>query len=344
MLLTLVVSLGELEGALNILERASTQHPLGVQDALVTVQEQLRSDDENNWHRAMTLLERRESPMPVRARLLDILTEKAQGRRRTDLIKLASQWALELRRSNLHDPGLVQRFLGVMDDQSWACVRAEPEAVVFLGHVIRWDIVIDPQSRLRAMRLLASSAAPRELVDRVVLEAIETGAVPERVPEDMVPLLDESMFSQLRAIVRESKPLHGLATAALAHLGDREIRAELVNRERQGDRRALAARSIWQIDVQQSTDALLRSVAVAEGVDGPNGQKWALRRALELGIDKAGIRDAALAYAAHAKPVEIGGKQHPNPELIGLKDLALRLGILQPTDLPEVPAPIRVTP
>lgn len=341
----------ELQSALDILAQATDRRPAGVREAMAEVREELRADDHKNWQRAADILTQDERPAQVRASLLEILAAKANAAQRVDLIRIAEGWTSSLgkKRSrdpdSVPDPGLIYRFLDELSKPTyWESVCARPETAEFLGHVIQWDLLMDPRKQQQAMRLLATSTAPRPIVRRAVLQMIRGGQGIERLWPDMMPLLHDDMVPELRKIVQETKPLHGLATAALAHLGDRKIRSELVKRQRRKDRPWLAARSIWQIDVQGSSETLLSQVSTSAGTDGANGQRWALRRAVELGIEKSKIRDAVLAFADKAEPLVIGGKRYPNGDLVELKHLASELGVLQPNDLPDVPKPVRVTP
>lgn len=341
----------ELRSALDILAQATDRRLVGVREAMAEVGEELRADDQKSWQRATNILTLDERPAQVRAGLLEILAAKANAAQRVDLIRIAEGWTSSLRKKqsldpgSVPDPGLIYRFLDELGKPTyWESVCARPETAEFLGHVIQWDLVMDPWKQQQAMRLLATSTAPRAIVRRAVLQMIRGGQRIERLWPDMIPLLHDDMVPELRKIVRETKPLHGLATAALAHLGDREIRAELVKRQRRKDNPWLAARSIWQIDVQRTSETLLSQVSSSAGTDGANGQLWALRRAVELGIDKSKIRDAVLAFADKAEPFVIGGKRYPNDDLVELKHLASALGVLRPNDLPDIPEPVRVTP
>lgn len=161
------------------------------------------------------------------------------------------------------------------------------------------------------------------------------------VPAPLVGLLDASAVHALRTIVRGSADPHTFnyaAAAFLAHLGDTDILADL--QTRQQTFRATGTRYgqaldwyVWQIQQQNPPTQLLTHIASAE-LFTPQSRAWALRRAVEIGLPGADIRQAILTYASVGRPF---GPDRLAAGLQGLKAVGSQLGVLAPDDLPNVP-------
>jgi hypothetical protein len=87
---------------------------------------------------------------------------------------------------------------------------------------------------------------------------------------------------------------------------------------------------IWRIEVQHPPSKLVDYIA---STGGWHARAWAVERAVELGVPKEKVRDAVIAHANKITPV---GKNGVRPGLFDIKRVALRLGVLQEDDLPDV--------
>lgn len=152
-------------------------------------------------------------------------------------------------------------------------------------------------------------------------------------------LLTNESLPKLRALVRESpdSDFHWGAVAALAHLGDSEIVADLQIRQERfkedGDDLSVGRINhyLWMIDVQKSAESLLGYVAAKPEVRVEE-RLWAIQRANDIGIPKADIRKAILDHAAKVTTDKNGIRQGLN----SVKQVAVPLGILTEDDLPGV--------
>jgi hypothetical protein len=136
---------------------------------------------------------------------------------------------------------------------------------------------------------------------------------------------------------------HYCAAATLAYLGDTQIKTDLTaRRERFGAAsatfREMLDQWIWQIDVQNPKSNLAGFIASTTDSETilPIRRLFAIQRAKELGVPVDEIRNAVLV---HASRVTASDSQSAKSGLRVVKYRAKELGILAPSDLPDVSDP-----
>jgi hypothetical protein len=190
---------------------------------------------------------------------------------------------------------------------------------------------------------IAKNPAPIEARRACALTILSKRPASGVLDESLAVLLDSSCLPMIREFVRASpdaRHFHFHAAAALAHFGDLEIIPELRAWQPKLAEvsKNLAGRidgMIWQIELQHPPEKLLEHIA---SVGHPAMREWAIRRAVELGVSKEDIRRAILAHADKVEPVT---EKRIKPGLPSIKLVGMDLGVLEPTDLPDVALPER---
>lgn len=239
---------------------------------------------------------------------------------------------------------------GFAQDEIAKLVEVMPNdeaALAFIAHILS---ATGGQGCGMCYRLLGECEVRSEVGRATALEFVDRARESAWMPEQVLDLLDDAAFPQLRERVRaESTPdrFHFSAAGALAHLGDAEILPDLEARwsafveedpENAGHYNTYFDRWILQIQVQSPPSRLLEYIAsVVPDPPARTEHDWAVRRALHHGIDPERIREAILRNHEKAEST------YERLTVRTLKREGLRLGILREGDLPDVvdnePAP-----
>lgn len=157
--------------------------------------------------------------------------------------------------------------------------------------------------RAKAANQIAEGGAPltvRQETMLAVLEQIPGGVAPEGFFE----LLDRSIIARIRDIAFEDlehqdQLLHPVPFELLAHYGDKETAERL---RAWGHARGYADEQIsrvggfvWKIDAHHSPEMLLAYLRTGEWYDYTS-RLWALKKAIELDVDRAELRAALLTH------------------------------------------------
>lgn len=344
----------QLDGAIERLGQLQAGGGAQVLDeCMASIRQHMPAGDFVTWCRLRAILEQAERPVQVQLAVLNVAAEKSNERIALDVLDVVRGWVEALSRKNTDQlvsdkdewrkkTALVYRFLDLLDRDPLAKDLGARLETLELLRDIATDAVVDPRRGAQAVELIYKSKAPlaqRRAVAETIVSAHRTAESHHHL---LLKLLDRSSFPQLRELVRQSSDpaeFHFAAAAALGHLGDREIVSDLealrpaflkkhVNLE------GMLVYYLWQIDVQHPPSKLTEYIASPPEV-GDERRLWAIRRATELGAPKPQIRKAILAHAEQVKP----NAQGIRPNLASIKMLARSLGILEPTDLPEVKTP-----
>ncbi len=173
------------------------------------------------------------------------------------------------------------------------------------------------------------------------------------VPSEFVELLNEPMWEVLRNRVigssNSTSPFPDAIARLLADRGDMQVLAALNHVERtriqtevlQGhDPEVVPGTLSWRIRAQNPPDNLLSwlargpSESMIERVN-QGDRIWLMRRAVELGVDRQRIRDAAIEYGTSY----LDAGRPWRTELPEFKTVAITLEVLNADDLPQV-APV----
>ncbi len=197
-----------------------------------------------------------------------------------------------------------------------------------------WIVGGDP---LRvALSLLLTDEARSDHIVKYIERAGTDGAYDETwgaLGALLRPYLNDRVQDGLyRVVVRsvEQGPyLNRLGAGALAEWGDERLLAILKALQAQREP-GFAAKQVCQIQVQSPPEMLL---AVIGGDDQEHASRaWALRRAVEHGLPRGAIVGALRAYCEKNEETKFWRVQAAD-----LKTTAVRLNIIQPTDLPNIP-------
>jgi hypothetical protein len=201
---------------------------------------------------------------------------------------------------------------------------------------------------------LITLPVPLELRREYALKLIDNYRIMSTFPPAMLELIDDSMLPHMRSLVQQSlddpETLPLAVARYLADRGDLEVFPVLsqIETKRIGPKllrghkpEELSGTLSWRIKVQHPPETLLNWLAMGPSSDiydhyiGQDARTWLMERAIELGLDKQAIREAVLTYARRYFPA---GHPH-NMELRTVKLRAIELGVLQPSDLPEIKLP-----
>lgn len=342
---------------------------------------ELTSIDDQTWARLMAVVEDPHRPLALRRGVFSVAVKKAGPQQAADVldrctrwIEAAAAWRDPARRPIDPAPAyFLAQFVPLVAEEPWrSWIGSNERTVEVLTRVVQGDAgirrgmlpkgvsTVDVLANLPAAPALLSLAA-----ERIIASDPRSTSTDER----LCRLLSEESRAALRAHVAGSgaDPLdfHYGAAAALAHLGDRDLLPTLYQLKETYlasgpsvlDGREVAAgpqvaraidNLIQQIEAQHPPESLLSMT------DGPAAwmpheaqrRQWALRRAAELRVDRARVRQAVLAQAeslrAAADAARLQGDRRAGLISVALSQLkadAAHLGFLEPSDLPDVPAP-----
>jgi hypothetical protein len=203
----------------------------------------------------------------------------------------------------------------------------------------RW---LELPTKQKALRVIATANVDLAIRREYALKLIKV------MPRDPAPDGFEKLFSQedipvLRSIAvasrREPTAFNYGAAGLLAHLGDEgtlpALRAFLQSYAKgKPTPEGMILWYIWQIENQHPPSKLLVHIKSGERF-AADSRVWAMERALDYKIDKTKIREAILEHARE----HVDDHSSFRFELYGLKQRAMKLGVLQENDLPNVKAP-----
>lgn len=342
-----------IDSALAKLETFKPGDGSGVLDeSLSAIRGGMDTGDTQVWKRLRAIIENPKIPVRVRTEVLRVAFEKADKPIADDMLSLFDVWSNQLpipnssgetRMPETDADGrltLLGYFVSNLKNDSWRrWIGGDPKTLELLERVI---VRTSPGMDLNrdALESLASSNAAHEARRAVAERIVEAGRGTTEHEAKLLELLDASSCEKLRALVRQtndSDRFHYGAAAALAHLGDSGIRADLESRlpafeKKDRNTGGMLRYYLWQIDVQAPPDKLLNYIATAPQHDIEK-RKWAVRRAVQLGLATSKIRDAVLKHASLVQP---NTKTRVREGLSSLKTLCIDLKILDQTDLPGI--------
>ena len=328
---------------------------------IASIREHMPAGDFAAWRRLRAVLENAEQPVQVQLAVLSLAAEKADERMALDMLDVVRDWIEALSQKNAdrimsdkdewrRKTALVYRFLDLLERDLLAKHLGSHPKTLEVLRTIATDAMVDPQKGAQALELIYGSKATLAQRRAVAEAIVAVRPKAEGHHALLLKLLDRTSLPKLRELVRQSEDPHKFhygAASALAHLGDVEIRDELkrlsakftpIERNLGG----ILEYFVWQIEVQQTPDKLLGYIASDQHV-GSSRRCWAVRRAVELGVEREKIRAAILEHAANVEPRahrrENGRTIKFWPGLSTLKKEGLKLGILLPNDLPDVKVP-----
>lgn len=195
-----------------------------------------------------------------------------------------------------------------------------------------------PEVQQKAGRLIASAPVDKGLRKAGALRLITITAAQYPYPEGLERLFGPEDIPALRKLIQAPNDTPTTfcwgAADILAHLAD-EAAIQYV-------RAFLKAYPLGQVSLDDQAQAYAFRIVVQKpparllefirGTTSDGASRvWAMRRAIDHGIDKQAIRDAILA---HAEAVKDDGVQRA--EVATLKQAAIDCGVLNKSDLPEV--------
>jgi len=194
----------------------------------------------------------------------------------------------------------------------------------------------------KVYELIANGPAPLSARRQYVLKAIKTLPSAFRGPHEFYPLITGEMMDPLREIAFQTtpkdKPPHMPAVDFLVEFGDlasvpllKERAAALGKMEQYMQP---GAGMIWRIEAHQKPQMLLDFIQSDLWVDFGVSRRWALDKAVEIGVSKEQIRSALIAHAAHKDK-----NRWFKSELVGLKRQAIRQGVFRGDELPDIAVP-----
>jgi hypothetical protein len=289
-----------------------------------TIRAQTTVGDRSVWVRLSAVVNNPGLPRYVRAEALTLACALADRDIASEIVSRVSLLAssAERTRHSIDDRRfLIHAFVSRGIDNVERVTADHVPIIAFLKTVARSDAVA-----VSALDELAESPAPIEMRRAAALEIVARKPTlgGGGFPQALRTLLDESSYPTLRDLVRATTgpdDFHYVAAGTLAHFGDKELLPVLDGlRERfaneQGFKRIFDI-YVWKINVQDPPSDLLECIAAADPMIDP--PKWCIDRGVE--------------FAARVKPDARGIRRG----LRSIKKTGLRLGVLEPEDLPDVP-------
>ncbi|MBX3358353.1 MAG: hypothetical protein KF745_07985 [Phycisphaeraceae bacterium] len=360
---------GEPDYALTRLENYKpTEGSLVLKDILHSVNQTMPTGDYQSWQRLRTIIGDESLVPQVRMGALDIVLQKADQRIASEVLVDGCRWS-ELvalgQGSNSTLVLLVDRLLEHLATSPWREWSGSSVAGMTLIQNGAIGKGLGLESHGKAMLALSNSTAAIADRQQIALRIIAATMGHTETSPVLIALLDESCFPALREMVhRSADPLtfQYHATAYLAYLGDEGVLPTLRERERSfrlftnrtpgyediGPRMAnLIGMWIEEIEMQHPPTALLDFIASNRRleINESHWREWAVRRAVEIGLDKRGIREAILKFASRVQPTVVRHKKTGDSrvfyyQLVPVKRVGLSLNILSPEDLPQVHVPV----
>jgi hypothetical protein len=350
----------ELDHALQTLSQyGSTAGLDGLDETIGLIEKYMPIGDAEAWARLKTVLKSPHAPLKVRVRVLRIGALKADANVAAEILELAREWTETIASRGERSLGrerhartrLVAEFVRLLDaDTRLAAILLHQRETFDVLFQVATDAVVDPRIKNRAIQIAAKDSIPadrrRTFAEALVVEYAHEDPLPPAV----VRLLDETSLPMLRRLVEKSDDpdtFHYGAASALAHFGDSAIKSHLKRlipafHERNRNLGKRLEYYVWQIEVQQSDQSILDFLGDTE-FHGWVARPWLIRRALDRGLNPQAIRDAILKYSGRLTPDSVirveGYEIRRWPEVIGVKREAVRLGVLDGDDLPNVALP-----
>lgn len=309
--------------------------------------------DQNLWEGLHRIISSDGIHQRIRMEAIKLACEKADATTAPQILALGASWAAALDTSRkapeefardesarvkslLLSPLILDGIDTLMDNV------ADQQEIAELAKEVATDTWCSLQASNRCLEIIAEVSLPPHIRRRIILETMEVMKRSTVVPYPFLRSLDESAFPVLRELVRQSSEpdtFHFCAAAALAHLGDQGILAHLrASRPAFLDKHVniegYLVYYIWQIETQHPPANVLAFIRSAPE-PGIERRLWAVRRAVELGLTKADIRNAIFAYATQVQPDRHGIRSG----LASLKELGIELGVLTLEDLQSVRIP-----
>jgi hypothetical protein len=311
----------------------------------------MAAGEEETWRRLKGVIGNEGLPSSVRVETCKLACEKADEKIAEEIVFLVRSWALELDSS---------RVTGAMTEERSVIAKSSLVSGVVQGGLERlMEVNRHADSMLDFLQIVvtktwcspivknrACEAAARMTVDRAkkrewALSVIASQRTRTQCPECLLQSLDSASVPELRELVRASKDsdtFHFHASAALAHMGDQEIVPHLQEMQTVAAKRSrqlvgVLSQFLWMISNQHPPSRLVDYIKSAQDIENVQRRVWAVRRAIELGIDRDLIRSALLEHGEQVKPT---GPNDLRAGLSDLKVLGVQLDLLSERDWPDV--------
>lgn len=295
------------------------------------------------WKRLRVIVENQRTPVRVRAEVLRVAIEKANQEMARDMLGLFSAWTARSEAGSSEADArmaLLGQFIGALQADTWhRWLDSDTRTPGMLEHAIL-NTTPGMDVNHQALAALAASGVPSDARRSVAERVVSASPHSTEFDSRLLGLLDESSCARLRPLVIKSADpdqFHFGGAAALAHLGDKDIRGVLESalptfQQKDQNRGGILNYYMWQIDVQNPPEKLVDYIGQMPKYDVEK-RKWAIRRAVQLGITKPVIREAVLKHASSAIPEKKTGARQG---LSSIKELCNELGVLDSSDLPGV--------
>ncbi|MCK6455616.1 MAG: hypothetical protein L6Q92_03685 [Phycisphaerae bacterium] len=195
-----------------------------------------------------------------------------------------------------------------------------------------------PDVQQKAGRLIAAAPVDKGIRKAAALRLIKITATHYPYPEGLERLFEPQDIPALRKLIRAPNNTPSTfcwgAADVLAHLADetaiQDVRAFLqANPVGQVPLSDQVQAYAYRIEIQKPPEKLLDFIRGK--TSNGTSRVWAMRRAIDYGIDKKTIRDAILAHAEAVKDDRV-----QMDEVASLKQAANDCGVLNKDDLPGV--------
>lgn len=306
------------------------------------------------WHRLRAVVTNKEIKAPVRLAALRAAVQIADTEIAIELLDVGRRWIADLDTS-AHPPrelatddaaqaesmllsALVRQGIPVLADVTTDSGILLDFVSQVAGNENLWISIEAREASYTSLATLPVSASQRR---ETIVSLLREKRGWQQVPRDILAVLDGPALSELYKLLEQSslepELFHWGAAVALAHHGHERARPLLQHAlERYSSTQVnvwgMLQYYLWQIDVQNPTAELLNFIASPGDILTGEKRLWAVRRAVEVGLPEGKIRNAILENAQRT-PVDRNGIR---PGLSSLKSLAMRLGILEDEDLPDV--------
>jgi hypothetical protein len=195
-----------------------------------------------------------------------------------------------------------------------------------------------PKIREDAVKRIVACDASRPLRQQCAFELMQ--AAPASVwHRELEPLMDQRFAERIRPLIIQKAesyaPFNWTAVALLARYGDRQTAATLrewvAGRADANVAEKMVRDYVWMIDAQHHTSMLVDYIRSDSSRRTPAPRTWALRKAFGIGVPHSELKAAVQEHAQ-----KIDNRSWMYVSIMELKDEAVKLGILDDNDLPDV--------
>jgi len=323
--------------------------PLRVFIVLVTVAPLSAAQPPDQRTKLVSILQNDNKSLAAREAALLMACQTAEPGDAPALLNLMTTWISELDAAETADASQAakQQLVAAFVHRCAArmnAVAADKSAPLVVWTSLATRSWTDRSAKQAAVQaILDNPGSTTSLQDAAIAVLADTQFRRSRkVAASLQALLDCSSFPALRGLVEQAsspEDFNYAAASILAHAGDTGVAQQLQSfRAAWGPEDArfkrVMAWFLWQIDAQNPPSKLLSAIS-SSGPLPAAARTWSLRRAAELGVSQAELKDAILALGQSGAVT--AGAHGAQRCLAKVASKGMELGVITEADLASMP-------